>query len=223
MAMGKASSAKAARRLAGDDPAAGREFWHGGARHLTPGTILVPGNQVPGYAEIFRDASAEVVKVLGQNWVYVTTDRDLALDFAAQNGSLFGYGALYKVQSLGELVPDPDFAHVPGISYRVRRARVIALEQEFDDTAEDSPTGAVLRYVMWDDGTRMYDDGGKPLPNMIQAALGVTAGDLQLLRRGAPFAAIQQLASDIVKQRNPRITQARINEIQAQLKIRRPD
>ena len=191
-----------------------REFWHGGAPGLEVGTILVPGNQVPGYSEIFAETPQEDLKALGQGWVYVTTDRGLARDFAAQNGTLFGAGCLYRVQPLEGLVPDPDYAHFPGVSYRVRRARVLAIEEQFDGTVSD-PAGAALRYAMWEDGTRMYDDNGIPRPNSTHTELGVTAEDFLVLGRGASFSAIDELARRIVGQRNPGITQARIDVIRA--------
>ncbi|AJM78075.1 hypothetical protein C5C66_09120 [Rathayibacter toxicus] len=195
--------------------AAARTFWHGGMPGLSPGTILIPGKLVPGYAELFRNAPAEDLQILAQNWLYVTTDRDLALDYAAQTGSLLGGGGLYRVEPFGQLVPDPDYKHVSGISYRVKRAKVLELEQEFDHSAPYSPTGAALRYTMWDDGTHMYDDMGYPSPNATQAALGVTPHDLRALDRGASHIAINELASQLVSTRNPGVTQAQIDKIRA--------
>jgi hypothetical protein len=219
--MGKASAAKAARRALLEEQAADpREFWHGGASGLAPGTMLLPGEQVPGYSDLLKRAPQEMVAVLAPNWVYVTTDRDLAIDYAAQQGSLFGSGALYLVRPVGLLAPDPDYAHVDGISYRLKRAEIIRLEREFDGTDSYSPTGAALRYATWDDATQMYDSHGFPLPNATQRELGVTPGDLRSLGRGAPFEAINRHAGKIVGERNPGITQAVVDGIRAKHRSR---
>jgi hypothetical protein len=68
---------------------------------------------------------------------------------------------------------------------------------------------------MWEDGTRMYDDNGIPLPNSTHTELGLRAEDFLMLGRGASFAAIDELARRIVGQRNPGITQARLDVIRA--------
>lgn len=212
--MGKASRAKAERKasraeLVADD----RVFWHGGAAGLEPGTVLLPGYLVPGYAEVLRSAAQEFVKVIAPTWVYVTTDQDLALDFAALQGSLFGAGTAYRVEPLDLLQPDPDFAHVPGVSYRVKRARVISSNQTFDGSAPYSPTGAALSYATWDDGTAMYGSDGFPSPNATQRELGVTSAALRSLGRGADFESINAMASRVLLQLNPTITQAQIDVI----------
>lgn len=173
----------------------------------------MPGNRVPGYREILQASHQELVREIAPSWVYVTTEKDLAIDYAALQGRLFGGGTVYRVDPLESLVEDPDYAHVPGVSYRVSRARVIEVHESFDASVEYSPTGAALRYATWDDGTHMYGDDGYPAPNATQQELGVTSAALRGLGRGADFGAINALAGHIVLQLHPGITQAQIDVI----------
>ena len=219
--MGKASSAKAARRALREElPADTRQFWHGGISGRTPGTILLPGDRVPGYSDLLKAAPQEIVRDIAPSWVYITTDRDLALDYAALTGSFFGSGELYRVRPLGVLAPDPDYAHVDGVSYRVKRAEVTAVEEKVDGSSPYSPTGAALRYTMWDDGTPMYDFNGFPLPSASMRELGVTAQDFRSLDRGTEFDAINRFAGQIIGQRHPGITQTEVDSIRARYRPR---
>lgn len=61
--------------------------------------------------------------------VYVTTDRHLALAYASTwspDGRRCSGGSLYLVDS-DELEPDEDLLSLPGVSFQVRSARIIAV------------------------------------------------------------------------------------------------
>jgi hypothetical protein len=212
--MGKASAAKAARRALLEEQAADtRQFWHGGRTGRSPGEVLVPGNLIPDYAEFLNLIPTDHKKELGINWVYVTTDRDLAFDYAVRFADRFGSASLYEVAPAGILHPDPDYPNVEGLSHRVRRATVVTVEQTLDQSAPYANTGAGQRYMTWDDGTPMYDSNLFPLPNLLQRELGVTALDLRVLRPGTPHPAIIDLANEIATKRNPRLTQADVDAL----------
>lgn len=59
------------------------DLFHGGAAGLRPGDLLIPGLEIPGLAHVYRGLSARSMLEYAPEWVYVTSDRDLARDYAA--------------------------------------------------------------------------------------------------------------------------------------------
>lgn len=94
-------------------------YFHGGVPGLVRGDLLLP----PVATGTVRTLTADVLDMGGRarrDRVYVTTGREVARVYAA----LFLDGALYEVEPVGELVPDPDCA-VAGVSWEVPAARVL--------------------------------------------------------------------------------------------------
>lgn len=94
-------------------------YFHGGVPRLRRGDLLLP----PAVTGTERTLTADVLDMGGRarrDRVYVSTGREVARVYA----SLFPDGALYEVEPLGELVPDPDCA-VAGVSWEVPGARVV--------------------------------------------------------------------------------------------------
>lgn len=94
-------------------------YFHGGVPGLRTGDLVRP----PADTGVERTCTAHVVAMGGQaraDRVYVTSARDVARVFAA----LYPDGALYQVEPVGELVPDPDCRSV-GVSWEVPAARVV--------------------------------------------------------------------------------------------------
>lgn len=98
------------------------EFWHGGQRGLPVGGYVLPpcetgARATSDYADILPGGH-----VMRADRVYVTTDRDVAVMYAAMHPS---GGAVYHVEPCGALVDDPDCSEV-GLSFECRRARIIS-------------------------------------------------------------------------------------------------
>lgn len=183
-------------------------YWHGGAPGRVVGEELIPGDQVPGYVHL--DAlTQEDLAEYRPDFVYVTTDRDLAHDFAVKHVQLDGAAALYRVVPLDKPTHDPDYP--AGVSFRCTAAKVTAVESDpFSDSTR--LTGAALRYTTWDDNSRMYDESGYPLPNKLQRHFGVTPEHLRHLGYGAEFPDIHQRCAQVVMELNPGITQADLDD-----------
>lgn len=94
-------------------------YWHGGQRGLK-GFVLPPSETgasgLHSYAH--RIKGGHVVR---RDRVYVTTDKDAAIMYAATHPS---GGAIYRVEPIGELVPDPD-CDLPGLSFECAKARIL--------------------------------------------------------------------------------------------------
>lgn len=100
-------------------PPAPVRYFHGGVPGLRRGDLLLP----PAVTGTGRTLTADVIDMGGAarlDRVYVTSGREVARVYAA----LFPDGALYEVETLGELVADPDCA-VAGVSWECLGARVL--------------------------------------------------------------------------------------------------
>lgn len=97
-------------------------LWHGGKPGLTVGDMVLPSSVTGvepatlGVAERLG-GDAETVR---RDRVYVTSDRQVATAYAA----MFPNGALYEVEPVGTVEPDPDCL-VEGLSWRAPAARVV--------------------------------------------------------------------------------------------------
>lgn len=206
--MGKANRRKLSEALAAQ---AGRVYWHGGSPGLVEGDVLVPGSQLTQYTTINAIQENSWEAIVRPDFVYLTADPDLALDFAILNSQTFGRPAsIYEVQPLGACEHDPDYPK--DVSFRCKRARVVAVAQsEIVKTTESKR--AALRYKTYDDGFPFYDADGYPAPNRRHIALGFTAADLRPVGQWATFEQITRRASHLVRTRHPNLTQADLNRM----------
>jgi len=99
-------------------------YFHGGYPGLKPGDLLLPPDQT-GTDHRLSATSAELgapAYATRADIVYVTTLRDAARSYAA----FYPDGALYRVEPVGDLEPDPDCAE-PGLSWHCPAARIAAV------------------------------------------------------------------------------------------------
>ena len=122
----------------GDSP----RYWHGGVRGLNPGDLLLPPTEHKGptlmqYAPLCREGSPGAKDALasGQH-VFVTTNKSTARVFAQVYPP--PGGALYVVEPVGDVKPDPD---CPDESFLCERARIV---QVYDGCVAFNP-GALAK------------------------------------------------------------------------------
>ena len=108
-----------------------QRLWHGGAPGRQVGDQLAPpvetGLRYTRRHQSIEQGQRDIAQRLDR--VYVTTDRHLALAYASTwspDGRRYLGGSLYLVDS-DELEPDEDLLSLPGVSFQVRSARVIAV------------------------------------------------------------------------------------------------
>lgn len=189
-------------------------YWHGGAAGRQVGDQLIPGIEVPGYRDVFLSQNHEFLNDYRPDFAYITTDRDLALDYAIQvakgGGRIRRPASLYEVVPIGNIMQDPDYPI--GVSFRCQSAQVRAVEIS-DVLPGEKLTGAGYKYMTWDDGSRQYDEDGYPLPNLTLQHYGITATDLRPLGYGADINRVMELGSVIMQRANPSITQEEVNAV----------
>lgn len=218
--------AKADRRRLREEVAealAGTAYWHGGPDGLKVGTILLPTTQLHQLSADARIAHPWFDD-LDHGHVCATTDKVLAHDFAARwnlamqaaflqalspDGSLPARnpwrevprtegGTVYRVQPLGPISRDPDYPE--GISFRMPRARIIAVEEPSVPYSL-KPSPAALHYQTWDTGERLWDDDGHALANKYMRERGITTADLAPLGYAADADEILRFANQRLAQR----------------------
>jgi hypothetical protein len=99
--------------------------------------------------------------------VYFTTDRELARAFACTVSS----GALYRVQPLGSVEVDDDFA---GVSWKAPGARIVAVEEEPVTLTAAERVQRFAPYMFWPNGEPIYDKDGRFLVSSQLRADGLT-------------------------------------------------
>lgn len=122
-------------------------YFHGGFPGLNVGDMILP----PSVTGTNHDLSTELMELdrpdlIRTDMVYATTVQDVARGFAAMHPD----GALYRVEMVGEVWPDPDLpvTCVMGGSARVVevvRARVVLAHRRLDSWArlvDDALTSA---------------------------------------------------------------------------------
>lgn len=97
-------------------------YFHGGYGGLKTGALILPPTETG--AASCSDYGGHLV--CRRDRVYVTTDLDSAIVFAAMHHS--NKGKVYQVEPLGELDPDPD-CKVPGQSFSCERAAILAVRK----------------------------------------------------------------------------------------------
>jgi hypothetical protein len=96
-------------------------YFHGGYPGLKPGDLIQPPDTT-GTGHRLSAIAAEhngPAHSTRTDVVYVTTGRDVARAFAA----FYPDGALYRVEPLGDLEPDPD-SGITGLSWQCPAARI---------------------------------------------------------------------------------------------------
>lgn len=205
------------------EAAQGTAYWHGGPDGLKVGAVLLPTtqlHQLPPDTRLEHPWFSDI----DHSHVCATTDRALARDFAAAwdlekqaaflmaltaDGSLPGRnpwrdtprtkgGTLYRVQPLGPLTRDPDYPE--GVSYRMPRARVIAVE-EAAVPYNPKPSAETLHYQQWDTGERLWDDQGYAIANQRMLDHAVTSADLRPLGYAPDADTILRHAQQLAAQR----------------------
>lgn len=178
-------------------------FWHGGRGGLTVGDTLKPGKYFDDAFGHWRSLLPQDKDADSPEWVFITTDRELAYDFAREvERKLPGStGSVYRVAPSGALNADPDFQGHVGLSYRCRRAQIVAVEQT--GVLESDPLGSGHTYQTWDDGSRMYTDAGTAEPNRRSKALGFTSQDYLHLGIRPHWTEVNQASIQLVRERFP--------------------
>ena len=213
--MGKASRRKLERRSTPTP----ETLLHGGRAGLGVGDVLLPAMLVPAERELLTAGmSAQALHEYGPNRVWLTTDYDLALAYAARAGVATlafrlepSAGAIYRVRVATELHQDPDYPE--GISYGTKRAVIEDVIRDDVAGSWTAPTAAGLRFDTWDDGSRMYDDDGFPLPSLTALELGVRPQDLRQLGFGAEHEKINAASVQRMRSLHPNITPAEVDRI----------
>lgn len=202
----------------------GPAYWHGGPDGLKVGTELLPTTQLH---QLPRDSRSRHVWYddLDHGYVCATTDKVLAHDYAARwnlamqarflqsispTGSVPARnpwhnvprtegGTVYRVQPLGTLSHDPDYPE--GVSFRMPRARIIAVE-EAGVPFSVKPSPEALRYPTWDTGERLWDDRGFAVANEQMLNHGITSADLGPLGYAPDPDQILRFTNQILAQRS---------------------
>jgi GNAT superfamily N-acetyltransferase len=162
------------------------QYWHGGAPGLSVGDELLSRDD----AERALTAptahglqSGYALGVTRTDRVYFSSDREFARAYASKfhridrkTGVVFERGTLYRVEPIGSVEDDPDFAG-RNVSWCAPRARVVAIEatEVFQEPAVANER--IGPHMTWDDGSPLYSADGDYLPSPILRARGLTAGD----------------------------------------------
>jgi hypothetical protein len=156
----------------------GETFWHGGAPGLGVGEFLLTADDARAARRFDTAHNAQLGYLDGTTSterVYFTTDREMARAF----GWLYQVdgtpsGALYRVEPIGTIEPDPDYSR-HDVSWCAPGARIVAVEEECVDLDEYGATERIGPYWTWKGGGSMYDVNGRFLPSPRMLALGITA------------------------------------------------
>lgn len=109
------------------------KLWHEGAPFRKPGELLLPPSETGFLATSGAISRAEGHSAITyrEDRVYVTSDRDAGMAFAAYwtCRSPKQPGSLYEIQVEDDLLePDTDLISSPGLAFQVPAARVVAIE-----------------------------------------------------------------------------------------------
>lgn len=96
------------------------QYFHGGIGTLRVGMLILPSSETGAHTT--ADYGAE--GVCRRDKVYLTSRENAAAIFALM--SPCGNGAVYEVEPIGTLEPDPDCS-LPGLSFQCEKARVLRI------------------------------------------------------------------------------------------------
>jgi hypothetical protein len=122
-----------------------QRLWHGGIPDLKAGDLLLPpsvtgnGRQAKIAADIARrHPGVDLDQVRSddpsRDWVHFTPHRHIAQAYAASCRRDYGGGALYVVEPVGEVEPDPDF---PIQGLRAHAARIVRVYDPHVNLSDD--------------------------------------------------------------------------------------
>jgi len=99
-------------------------YFHGGVPGLKPGDFILPPDQTGTEHRLSAIAAEHDGPAYSTRTdvVYVATNRNVARAFAA----FYPDGALYRVQPVGPLEPDPD-SGIPDLSWQCTAAEILAV------------------------------------------------------------------------------------------------
>lgn len=95
-------------------------YYHGGQKGLKAGDFIQPPNETNVRHTLFEYGTG-AAGVARRDRVYATPDHHCAVMYAALHPS---GGAVYEVEPVGTLEPDPDCTE-PGLSWACDRARIV--------------------------------------------------------------------------------------------------
>ena len=187
--MGKGARARKIRAMADSVTS----YWHGGITGLRVGDDIIPMSQI---------VEAEWAKIgdhydYDPNFAYITTDYDLAHDTAVRSAQGLGIAAVYRVRPEGATSHDDDYP--AGVSLRCRRARIVEVASEITSKTPSRKTDR--KYMVWTDGTALYDADGYVQPSKILRAQGVHKADLRPLGPDASFDDVRAFARELILSR----------------------
>lgn len=180
-------------------------YWHGGVAGLEVGTILIGADEARTRGidtTRYHSATTESAPY-DPGLVYFSSQREFARGFAANTavrdrltGVIYQRGTLYRVEPVGEVLPDPDFPDC-GVAWSAPQARIVAVEEENVALHEFSACKRVAPYMSWKDGSPIYDDHGKYLLSPEQRAAGYTQAMLADIPPWTPLNVIKAAAERV--------------------------
>lgn len=170
--MGKASRNRTWR--AGRAPAARSvPCFHGGVPGKRPREVLEPASRL-GFEFQYVTEGAKY----SPDWVYVTTDADVATGYASRYLQSDGQkvpGTVYEVEPLDQLRGDPDYRAFPEVFLRCRAARIVRVVQTGISLTRTEENYLERRYQVWGDPDYpVWDNDGLLIPSEQMVANGVT-------------------------------------------------
>lgn len=155
------------------------KYYHGGVSGLKPKDRIRCSRSIGLSPLLAKGYTCDPEKV------YVTTDYDVARSYAAHYGRIRSWtygGDVYQVQTVGEVLPDPDYDGVGDAfscgSARVKRAMVRRVSM-----TDEQLTRINARHQLYPDGTPVYDVDGFLLPSEGNRRDGHLPEDLRISGR----------------------------------------
>lgn len=154
-------------------------YWHGGAPGREPGDRLLTLQELRqrGMPAAPRAGESQIDRI------FLASDLEFARAFAfrteitSASGAGISRGSLYRVEPIGNVEEDPDFAGV-GISWMAAAARVVDVVEIDVRMRERDAVRAIGAWSTWDDGRPMYLEDGRLNLTAQMEALGVTQAEL---------------------------------------------
>jgi hypothetical protein len=171
--VGKAQANKERRRAA-RDAARNLVLWHGGVSGLAAGSRLLP----PTHTNDANNVADMGVPDARRDRVYFTTDVELARVFAAAVSERSGHSALYRVEPVGQMDPDPDF---PEVGFQAKQALIAEVVENDVTLTKIEMLQRQRPYLTWQDGRYVYDERGRMLINPTAAEQGFAQHDFDEL------------------------------------------
>ncbi len=173
-----------------------QQYWHGGFPGIAPGAMLLSPHdaaksRIPiSYTPREHPALGRVSRT---DRVYLSTSEEFARAYAFQteitttSGQIAARGTLYRVQPLGAVEEDPDYAgHM--VSWCSPRAIILDVVAVDVRMRVRDATQAIGRYMTWDDGRPMYFEDGRLRLTWQMKSAGLTQGELDQVVR--PWTAV---------------------------------